>query len=216
MLKIVLVDDHEIVRLGLKTLLQSHTMYEVVAEASNAKEAIDKALEYKPDVVVMDIRLPGKSGIEATREIVDQLPETKVIMLTSYTDDELLFDAIRAGASGYVLKQIGSAELLDALEKIGRGEAILDPELTQKVFRRLRTDSQKREGEAFASLTERELSILWLVSEGKRNKEIAEEIFLSEKTVRNYVSSILSKLDLSTRAEAAGFAVRHKIEDHIE
>lgn len=215
MLKIILVDDHEIVRLGLKSLLQSHPMYEVVAEADNAKDAIDRTMEYKPDVVVMDIRMPGKSGIEATREIVDQLPETKVIMLTSYADDELLFDAIRAGASGYVLKQIGSAELLDALEKIGRGEAILDPELTQKVFRQLRKDSQQREGKSFASLTERELSILWLVSEGKKNKEIAEEIFLSEKTVRNYVSSILSKLDLSTRAEAAGFAVRHNIEDHM-
>lgn len=215
MLKIVLVDDHEVVRLGLKSLLENQPKFQVVAEASNAKEAIAKTMEYKPDVVVMDIRLPGKSGIEATHEIVNKLPETKVIILTSFADDELLFDAIKAGASGYILKQIGSVELVEALKKIGRGEAILDPKLTQKVFQRVRQDLHKAGGEAFTLLTERELGILRLVSEGKRNKEIAGEVYLSEKTVRNYVSSILSKLNLSTRTEAAAFAVKHQIEDYV-
>ena len=216
MLKIILVDDHEVVRLGLKSLLDNHPKFQVVAEASNADEAVSKTIEYKPDVVVMDIRLPGKSGIEATREIVDNLPETKVIILTSYADDELLFDAIRAGASGYILKQIGSVELVQALEKIGQGQSILDPKLMQKVFQRVRQESRKAESESFALLTERELGILRLVAEGKKNKEIAGGIFLSEKTVRNYVSSILDKLNLSTRAEAAGFAVKHHIEEYID
>ncbi|MDK1082101.1 MAG: response regulator transcription factor [Anaerolineae bacterium] len=216
MLKIILVDDHEVVRLGLKSLLDNHPKFQVVAEASNADEAVSKTIEYKPDVVVMDIRLPGKSGIEATREIVDNLPETKVIILTSYADDELLFDAIRAGASGYILKQIGSVELVQALEKIGQGQSILDPKLMQKVFQRVRQDSRKAESDSFTLLTERELGILRLVAEGKKNKEIAGEIFLSEKTVRNYVSSILDKLNLSTRAEAAGFAVKHHIEEYID
>src|SRR5512142_2368570 len=200
-MKIILVDDHEVVRLGLKALLSRNPQFQVVAEAGNASEALDKVARYKPDVVVMDIRLPGKSGIEATREIVKNYPATKVIMLTSYAEDELLFDAITAGASGYVLKQIGSGELVNALEKIGRGESLLDPALMQKVFQRVREASRKAEDEAFAALSDQELKILALVAKGKTNKEIADSIFLSEKTVRNYVSSILSKLSLSTRAE---------------
>ncbi|MCI0478427.1 MAG: response regulator transcription factor, partial [Anaerolineales bacterium] len=133
-LHIVLVDDHEVVRLGLKSLLSRNSQFQVVAEAGNASEALDRVARYRPDVVVMDIRLPGKNGIEATREIVQRYPGTKVIMLTSYAEDELLFDAIAAGASGYVLKQIGSNELVNALEKIGRGESLVDPALMQKVF----------------------------------------------------------------------------------
>lgn len=214
-LNIVLVDDHEVVRLGLKSLLARNAQFKVVAEASNASEALDRVARYKPDVVVMDIRLPGKNGIEATREIVQQHPNTKVIMLTSYAEDELLFDAIAAGASGYVLKQIGSNELVNALEKIGRGESLVDPALMQKVFARVREASRKAEDEAFATLSDQELKILALVAKGKTNKEIAEAVFLSEKTVRNYVSSILSKLNLSTRAEAAAYAVEHRVNDHL-
>ncbi len=213
MLKILLVDDHEVVRLGLKSLLSSYTKFEVVAEAGTADEAIRLAEEYKPDVVVMDIRLPGKSGIEATREITGKRPKTKVIMLTTFADDELLFDAISAGASGYVLKQIDSGELINALERIGRGESLLDPAVTQQVFKRMRESTRKAETEAFSPLTEQELRVLTLVAQGKRNKEIAAQVFLSEKTVRNYVSSILSKLGLATRAEAAGYAVKHRIEN---
>ncbi|MCG3140999.1 MAG: DNA-binding transcriptional activator DevR/DosR [Anaerolineae bacterium] len=214
-LQIVLVDDHEVVRLGLKSLLARNPQFKVVAEAGNASEALDRVARYKPDVVVMDIRLPGKNGIEATREIVQQYPNTKVIMLTSYAEDELLFDAIAAGASGYVLKQIGSNELVTALEKIGRGESLVDPALMQKVFARVREASRKAEDEAFATLSDQELKILALVAKGKTNKEIAEQVFLSEKTVRNYVSSILSKLNLSTRAEAAAYAVEHRVQDHL-
>jgi DNA-binding NarL/FixJ family response regulator len=213
MLKILLVDDHEVVRLGLKSLLSHYPKFEVVAEAGNADEAIRLTYEYKPDVVVMDIRLPGKSGIEATREITEKQPDCKVIMLTTFADDELLFDAISAGASGYVLKQIDSKELINALDRIGRGESLLDPALTQKVFKRVRDSVHKEENEAFAALTEQEVKVLYLLSQGKRNKEIAAEVFLSEKTVRNYVSSILSKLGMETRTEATAYAVKHHIEN---
>jgi DNA-binding NarL/FixJ family response regulator len=163
----------------------------------------------------MDIRLPGKNGIEATREILAQHPDIKIIILTSYAEDDLLFDAIAAGASGYVLKQIGSNELVTALEKIGRGESLVDPALMQKVFARVREASRKAEDEAFADLSDQELKILALVAKGKTNKEIADAVFLSEKTVRNYVSSILSKLNLSTRSEAAAYAVTHRVQDHL-
>jgi DNA-binding NarL/FixJ family response regulator len=215
MLRILLVDDHEVVRLGIRSLLSRHENFEVVAEAGNAQEAVRKAQDHEPDVIVMDVRLPGKSGVEATREIMDLLPDTKIIILTSYAEDEILFEAISAGAAGYVLKQIDSGELIRALETIGRGESLLDPAVTQKVFDRVRDASRKAVSEVFATLTDRELKILSLVCEGKTNKEIAADVFLSEKTVRNYVSSILSKLDLSSRAEAAAFAVRNRIGDHL-
>jgi two-component system, NarL family, response regulator DevR len=215
-LRIMLVDDHEVVRLGLKALLARHPQFEIVGEAGTASEAIEKTLALKPDVVVMDIRLPGKSGIEACREITSQQPETKIIMLTSYAEDELLFDAIAAGASGYVLKQIGSAELVHALETVGRGESLIDPALMQKVFAKVREATRRAEGDAFADLSEQEMKILALLAEGKTNREIATQIFLSEKTVRNYVSAILSKLHLSTRAQAAAYAVQHRVQDHLE
>ncbi len=215
MLRILLVDDHEVVRLGLKTLLSNHENFEVVAEAGTADEAVEQTLRHKPDVVVMDIRLPGRNGIEATREIKAKSPETKVIMLTSYAEDDLLFDAIAAGASGYVLKQIGSDELVKALETIGRGKALLDPAITQRVFERVRESTRQAASQAFSDLTHQEMRILALIAEGKSNREIAEAIFLSEKTVRNYVSSILSKLNLSSRAEAAAYAVRHHIREHL-
>lgn len=213
MLKILLVDDHEVVRLGLRSLLSHYPKFEVVAEAATADDAVRLSKEYSPDVIVMDIRLPGKSGIEATREILAQQPDSKVIMLTTFADDELLFDAINAGASGYVLKQIDSKELINALERIGRGESLLDASLTQQVFKRVRDSAHKAENEAFAALTEQEMKVLQLLAQGKRNKEIAAEVFLSEKTVRNYVSSILNKLSVETRSEATAYAVKHHIEN---
>ena len=215
MLGILLVDDHEVVRLGVKALLARYPQFQVVAEAGTAPEAVQQALQHHPDVVIMDIRLPGKSGIEATQEITQKLPGTKVIMLTSFAEDNMLFDAIVAGASGYILKQIGSGELVRALETVARGEKLLDPAITQKVFDRVRQTAREAQGENFARLTDRELQILALVAEGKTNKEIAEKVFLSEKTVRNYVSSILDKLSLSTRSEAAAYAVKHNIGDHL-
>ena len=214
-MNIVLVDDHEIVRLGLKSLLARYPNFRVVAEAGNAKEAVERVLEHKPDVVVMDIRMPGRSGIEATREIMQQRPETKIIMLTSYVEDEMLFEAISAGAAGYVLKQIGSSDLVRALEAVSRGESLIDPALMRRVFGKLREASRKAEDEAFGTLSEQEVKVLALVAEGKTNKEIATAVFLSEKTVRNYVSAILSKLNLSTRSQAAAYAVKHHIQDHL-
>ena len=152
-LRILLVDDHEVVRLGLKALLSRYPQFEVVAEASQAEEALSRAQQYKPDVVIMDIRLPGKSGIEATRDITSALPDIDVLMLTSYAEDELLFDAIRAGASGYVLKQIGSDDLIRALEAVGRGDALLDPKLTRRVFDRVRDAELQAEGSVYAGIT---------------------------------------------------------------
>lgn len=214
-LRIILVDDHEIVRIGLKTLLARHPGFEIIDEAGNARDAIDKSLRLKPDVVLLDIRLPDQSGIAVCREIATKQPETKVVMLTSYAEDEMLFDAIAAGASGYVLKQIGSGELVHALEAVGRGESLIDPTLTQKVFARVRETTRRTEQAAFGKLNDQEMKILALVAEGKTNREIAARIFLSEKTVRNYVSSLLSKLNLSSRAQAAVYAVTHRIQDFL-
>lgn len=208
-LRILLVDDHEVVRLGLKALLSRHPRFEIVGEAGTADEALAKARVQRPDVVVMDVRLPGKSGIDATREIVAALPETKVIILTSFADDDLLMDAVAAGATGYVLKQIGSDDLVRSLEAVGRGEALLDPAMMNKAFARLREAARRDRGEAFKMLSEQEVKIITLVAHGRTNREIAGELYLSEKTVRNYVSSILGKLGLSHRAQAAAYAVEH-------
>ena len=208
-LRILLVDDHEVVRLGLKALLSRHPQIEVIGEAGTAEEALVKARVHKPDVVVMDVRLPGKSGIDATRDIVAALPNTKVIILTSFGDDDLLMNAVAAGATGYVLKQIGSDDLVRALEAVGRGEALLDPAMMSKAFAHLREAARRDRGDAFKMLTEQEVKITALVARGRTNREIAGELFLSEKTVRNYVSSILGKLGLSHRAQAAAYAVEH-------
>jgi two-component system response regulator DevR len=214
-LRIIIVDDHEVVRLGLRTLLERHPDFTVVGEAATAKEAVQKTLLLRPNVVVMDIRLPGGSGIDACRKIVEQAPETRVIMLTSYAEDEMLFDAIAAGACGYVLKQIGSDDLVRAIETVGEGEALLDPALTQRVFARVREAARKEQEEAFAGLTDQEMRVLAQVAEGKTNREIAGVMFLGEGTVRNYVSSILRKLNLTNRAEAAAYAVEHNLKDFL-
>ena len=214
-LRIIIVDDHEVVRLGLRALLERHHDFTVVDEAATAREAVRKTLLLHPDIVVMDIRLPGGSGIDACRKIVEQAPETKVIMLTSYAEDEMLFDAISAGACGYVLKQIGSDDLIRAVEAVGRGEALLDPALTQRVFARVREAARREHEESFASLTDQEMRVLAQVAEGKTNREIAQVLFLGEGTVRNYVSSILKKLSLSNRAEAAAYAVEHNLKEFL-
>ena len=213
--RIILVDDHEVVRLGLKSLLEQHPQFDVVGEASSAREALEQVASHKPDVVVMDIRLPGTSGIEACEQIVNQFPNTKVIMLTSYAEDEMLFSAIRAGASGYILKQIGSEDLVKAIESVGRGEALLDPAVTQRVFQEVRRAVKEEEASAFSHLSQQEKHVLLLVSEGKTNREIAKSLVLGEGTVRNYVSSILSKLSVNNRAEAAAYAVQHSLREYI-
>jgi DNA-binding NarL/FixJ family response regulator len=213
--RILLVDDHEVVRLGLKALLERHPNFEVVAEASTAKEAVECVEDFSPNVVVMDIRLPGGSGIDACSEIAERFPDSKVIMLTSYAEDEMLFSAIRAGASGYVLKQIGGEDLVRAIEAVSRGEALLDPAVTQRIFQEVRKAAKEEEASSFSSLTQQEKHVLLLVSEGKTNREIAKALFLGEGTVRNYVSSILAKLGVSNRAEAAAYAVEHNLRDYL-
>ena len=213
--RILLVDDHEVVRLGLKALLDHHAQFEVVGEAATAKEALEQVARLHPDIVLMDIRLPGTSGIEACEDVVNNFPNTRVVMLTSYAEDEMLFSAIRAGASGYILKQIGGEDLMRALEAVGRGEALLDPAVTQRVFQEVRRAVKEEEASAFANLSQQERHVLLLVSEGKTNREIAKALFLGEGTVRNYVSSILSKLGVSNRAEAAAFAVEHNLKDYL-
>src|SRR5512139_2268233 len=213
--RILLVDDHEVVRLGLKSLLDRNSQFDVVGEASSAREALEQVNLLSPDIVVMDIRLPGTSGIEACEDIVQKYPHIKVIMLTSYAEDEMLFSAIRAGASGYILKQISSEDLVHALEAVGRGEALLDPAVTQRVFQEVRKAVKDEEASAFAHLSQQEKHVLLLVSEGKTNREIAKSLFLGEGTVRNYVSSILSKLGVNNRAEAAAYAVEHNLREYI-
>jgi DNA-binding NarL/FixJ family response regulator len=211
----LLVDDHEVVRLGLKSLLDHHSTFEVIGEASSAKEALEQVSRLRPDIVLMDIRLPGTSGIEACEEITTHYPATRVVMLTSYAEDEMLFSAIRAGASGYILKQIGGDDLIRAVEAVGRGEALLDPAVTQRVFQEVRRAVKEEEASAFANLSQQERHVLMLVSEGKTNREIAKALFLGEGTVRNYVSSILSKLGVSNRAEAAAYAVEHNLKEYL-
>ncbi len=213
--RILLVDDHEVVRLGLRSLLEQHPNFEVVAEAATARDAVEKTRTHKPDVVVMDIRLKGGSGIEACQEITSQFPNAKVIMLTSYAEDEMLFSSIRAGAAGYVLKQIGGDDLVRAIEAVGRGEALLDSAVTQRVFQEVRKAAREEEASAFADLTQQEMHVLQLVSEGRTNRQIAEMLYLGEGTVRNYVSSILSKLNVRNRAEAAAYAVEHNLKDYL-
>jgi DNA-binding NarL/FixJ family response regulator len=209
----MVVDDHEVVRLGLNNLLARQPGWQVVAEAGSVAQAIQLAREHVPDVVVMDIRLSDGNGIEACREIVKTHPQIKVIMLTSFAEDELLFNAISAGAIGYVLKQVGNDDLIRAIETVARGDAMLDPSITGQVLAKLRDSNRS---EAFAELSDRELKVLALISKGKTNREIAASLYLGEGTVRNYVSNILDKLSLSNRAEATAYAVRHNLEDYIK
>jgi two-component system response regulator DevR len=209
-LRLLVVDDHEVVRQGLVALLDRRDRFQVVAEAGTVEEALEATRRFHPDLVVMDVRLPDGSGIEACREIRAEFPLTRVVMLTSYPDEEAVLSAIIAGASGYLLKQIRARDLVSALESVGRGESLLDPAVTEKVLDRVRRIASGTYQDELAQLTAQEQKILMLVAEGKTNKEIASEVFLSDKTVKNYVSSILSKLNLERRAQAAAFVARHR------
>jgi two-component system response regulator DevR len=210
-LRLLVVDDHEVVRQGLVALIDRREKFQVVAEAGSVEEALDAARRFQPDLVIMDVRLPDGSGIEACREIRAELPATRVVMLTSYPDEEAVLSAIIAGASGYLLKQIRARDLVNALEAVGRGESLLDPAVTEKVLERVRRIASGTYTDELAQLTAQEQKILQLVAEGKTNKEIASEVFLSDKTVKNYVSSILSKLNLQRRAQAAAFVAKHRL-----
>lgn len=210
-LNIILVDDHEVVRMGLRMVLEQLPGVNIAAEAGSADEAIRLCSLVQPQVVIMDIRMPpGGSGIDACRIIVDHWPQIQVIMLTSFADDELIADAIKAGAVGYVLKQAGTGELVRALDAVRQGAALLDPSVTRRVLALMRQHGEQK-ADPFKDLTERELDVLRLLAEGKSNAEIAEALVLSDKTVRNHVSIILDKLQVSNRVEAATYATRHNI-----
>ena len=212
-LRVLVVDDHEVVRQGLVALLDRRDGFQVVAEAGTVAEALEQARRHEPEIVIMDVRLPDGSGIEACREIRAEMPTTKVVMLTSYPDEEAVLSAIVAGASGYLLKQVRARDLIAALEAVGRGESLLDPAVTEKVLERIRRIANgSQETDELSQLTGQERKILMLVAEGMTNKEIAAEIFLSDKTVKNYVSSILAKLNLERRAQAAAFVARHRLD----
>jgi two-component system, NarL family, response regulator DevR len=208
-LRVVLVDDHEVVRNGIKSLLEETPDVTVVGEAGTVKDAIARVEWARPDVVIMDVRLSDGSGIEATREIRARLPKTQVLMLTTFADDEALFASIMAGAAGYVLKQIKGADLVRAVQTVGRGESLLDPAVTKAVLDRLRKGKHLLMDERLARLSGQEDRILELIAAGKTNREIGEKLHLAEKTVKNYVTSILSKLEVARRAEAAAYLARH-------
>ena len=205
--RVLICDDHEVVREGLRVLISRQAGLSVVGEAGSVAEAIEAAERAKPDVVIMDVRLPDGSGVEACRAIREARPETKMIMLTSYADDEALFAAIIAGASGYLLKQTRGQAVIDAITAVAAGRSLLDPEVTGKVLERLR--ESRAEDPALASLTEQERKVIAGLAEGRTNREIGEALFLAEKTVKNYVSRILDKLGLSRRGEAAAYMAKH-------
>lgn len=210
-LGILLVDDHEVVRMGLRMVLEQNNPFRVVAEAGSYEEAIRLAAVHEPDVIIMDIRMPpGQNGIEACRTIVARWPQIQVIMLTSFADDELIGEAIEAGAVGYVLKQAGTGELLRALEAVRSGAAALDPAVTRRVLSMMRQRGEQKQ-DPFKELTPRELDVLRLLAEGKNNAEIAAVLVLSDKTIRNHISTILDKLQVSNRVEAATYAIKKGI-----
>ena len=206
--RVLICDDHEVVREGLRGLIGRQPGLTVVGEAGTVAESIETAARAKPDVVIMDVRLPDGSGVEACRAIREARPETKVIMLTSYADDEALFASILAGASGYLLKQTRGQAVVDAITTVAGGKSLLDPEVTGKVLERLR--ESRAEDPALASLTDQEHKVVVGLAEGKTNRAIGEELFLSEKTVKNYVSRILDKLGLARRAEAAAYVAKRR------
>lgn len=207
--RVLICDDHEVVREGLRSLLSRSQGLAVVGEAGTMEEAIETAATAKPDVVIMDVRLPDGSGVEACRAIREARPETHVIMLTSYADDEALFASILAGASGYLLKQTRGQAVVDAIEAVAQGRSLLDPDVTGKVLERVRR-GRDQEDPAIASLTDQERKVLEQLAEGKTNREIGTTLFLSEKTVKNYVSRILDKLGLSRRAQAAAYMAERR------
>jgi len=202
--RVFLLDDHEVVRRGLRELFECEDDLTVVGEGASAQEALARAPSSRPDVAVLDVRLPDGDGVEVCRDLRSAMPELKCLMLTSYADDEALFSAILAGASGYVLKQIKGSDLVSAVRRVAAGESLLDPALTRQVMERLRGENV--EDERLARLTAQERNILELIADGKTNRQIADELFLAEKTVKNYVSNLLSKMGFARRTEAAVYA----------
>jgi DNA-binding NarL/FixJ family response regulator len=203
-IRVFLLDDHEVVRRGLRDLLESAD-FEVVGEAGTAEQAIARIPALRPDVCVLDARLPDGSGIDVCRDVRSVDPTIRALILTSYDDDEALFAAIMAGAAGYVLKQVGGDDLIEAIRHVAAGRSLLDPAVTARVLDRMRTGASDQP-EELAALTDQERKILALIAEGLTNRQIGERMFLAEKTVKNYVSSLLSKLGLERRTQAAVLA----------
>ncbi|MER5354962.1 response regulator transcription factor [Kitasatospora sp. NPDC002551] len=211
-IRVFLLDDHEVVRRGVHELLSVEDDIDVVGEAGTAAEALTRIPAVHPDVAVLDVRLPDGNGVEVCREIRSRLPEIKCLMLTSFSDDEALFDSIMAGASGYVLKAIRGTDLITAVRDVAAGRSLLDPVATSRVLARLR-DGGEKEDERLAQLTKQERRILDLIGEGMTNRQIGNELHLAEKTVKNYVSSLLAKMGMERRTQAAAFVARHQA-DH--
>ncbi len=214
-IRLLIVDDHEVVRLGLKTLLESEPDLKVVAEAGTAEEALLQTGNYRPDIAILDIQLPGRSGLDACREMRARFPQTRIVMLTSSVNENFAVEALRAGASGYVLKQVGGDELVRAIRAAHKGELALDPKTAAQVVARLNSLQKKEEADAFRDLSPREMDVLALVAQGLSNKEIGEQLNLSEITTRNYVTIILEKLHLRNRVELAAYAIRNHIEERL-
>ncbi|MFD3452225.1 response regulator [Streptomyces sp. NPDC058691] len=205
---VFLLDDHEVVRRGVHELLSAEPDIEVVGEAGTAAEALARLPAVRPDVALLDVRLPDGSGVEVCREVRSRQPETKCLMLTSYADDEALFDAIMAGAAGYVLKDIRASDLVGAVRDVAAGRSLLDPAATARVMERLRGGGAERAEDRLSDLTDQEKRILDLIGEGLTNRQIGERLHLAEKTVKNYVSSLLAKLGMQRRTQAAAYVAR--------
>ncbi|MEA1902444.1 MAG: response regulator transcription factor [Actinomycetota bacterium] len=209
-IRIVLVDDHEVVRAGIKAMIDAEEDLEVVGEAGTVEDGVRRVGYDEPDVVVLDVRLPDGSGVEACRDIRDRFPDVKVLMLTSFADEEALMSAILAGAAGYVLKRVKGTDLVDDIRRVGAGESLLDPEMTDKLFERLRSGPKR--DPLLAKLSDQEREIVHHITDGMTNKQIAEAMFLAEKTVKNYVSNLLAKMGMSRRSEAAAYVARLEAE----
>jgi DNA-binding NarL/FixJ family response regulator len=208
-IRVFLLDDHEVVRCGLRDLLEAHDDMHVCGEAGTAAEGVNRILATSPDVALLDVRLPDGDGVTVCREVLSRRPALRVLMLTSLSDDEALFDAIMAGASGYVLKQVRGSDLVDDIRRVAAGQSLLDPVLTSVVLERVRNLARPAPHDAI-SFTDQEQHILDLLAQGKSNREIGDVLFLAEKTVKNYVSGLLGKLGMSRRTEAAVYAVRRE------
>jgi two-component system, NarL family, response regulator DevR len=215
-IRVGLVDDHALLRLGLRTLIDDEADMEVVGEADSTASALQMVERDRPQVILMDIRLPGDSGLEATRQITARFPQARVVMLTSFADEDLVVGAIRAGAVGYILKEVGNEEVLRAIRLAAAGGSVLDAATTSRLLDRVRETEHRADADAFRDLSERELDVLYEISQGKTNAEIATSLNLSEKTARNYVSSILEKLHLANRIELATYAIKHNLAERMK
>jgi len=208
MIKVVFVDDHEMVRIGVSSYLSAQPDIEVIGEADNGKKGVEMALELRPDIILMDLVMKEMDGIEATKQIIEQWPEARIIIVTSFLDDEKVYPALEAGATSYMLKTSKASEIANAVRVTYSGQPVLEPEVTGKMMMKMR---QKNNVELHEELTEREMEVLKLIAEGKTNQEIADELFIALKTVKTHVSNILSKLQVQDRTQAVIYAFRHSI-----